>query len=237
MPKKTRLGDDAAIYQQRPEQTEKEKLKDMPWKKRISYLWDYYKYHALFTIIGIAVIIYTIYLFVRPRVETKLYAAIINNPIETAVWDEYKEKMFDYLEIDPKTEDIIINYNFYFNSTADYEAGMREVFAVHTATSQIDIVIAPLSEFETYVKTGFFNPLSDQLPTDLYSLLTDKFYVSDTEDNPKVAAYGIYLTDTKLFKEHAITTTEDNPYLIGIVANSNNRENAVEFIRYIFSEK
>lgn len=236
MPKKTRLGDDAAIYQQRTEQSEKEKLKDMPWDKKISYLWEYYRYHALITILAIAFIAYTIYIFVKPKVEIKLSAAIINNPIDTQIWDEYKEKMIDYLEIDPTTEDIFFNYNYYFNSSPDYEASMRQAFVVHTTSSEIDVVIAPLSEFEIYVKNDFFTPLSDQLPTDLYSSLTDKFYVSGTNENPRVAAYGIYLTDTKLFKEHSIAGDND-PFLIGIVANSNYKANSVEFIRYIFNEK
>lgn len=236
MPKKTRLGDDAAIYQQRNTQSEKEKLKDMPWKKKISYLWDYYRLHALFTILGIAFISYTIYAFVKPKVEPKLYAVIINNTIETEVWDEYKEKISDYLEINPQEEDVILNYNFYYNSTPDYEASMRQAFGIYLAASEIDVVIAPFSEFEDYVKKGFFTPLSDQLPTDLYSLLTDKFYLSDTEDNPRVAAYGIYLSDTKLYREYSLPT-DDDPYLIGIIANSKYKENSVEFIRYIFSEK
>ena len=103
-------------------------------------------------------------------------------------------------------------------------------------TADIDLVIAPFPEFATNVEVGIFDPLSDQLPTDLYSSLTDKFYLSGTEENPKVAAYGIYLKDTKLFKEYS-QTSDDDPFLIGIVRNSTNKDNAVKFIRYIFNEK
>lgn len=236
MPKKTRLGDDAAIYQQRNEQSEKEKLKDMPWKKKISYIWDYYKYHGLISILVVVFICYTVYTFTKPKVETKLYATIINNTIEPDIWNEYKEKIMEYMELNPDTEEVILNYNFYYNGAPDYAANMRQAFAVYLAASEIDIIIAPLSEFSDYVKNGFFTPLSDQLPTDLYSLLTDKFYLSGTDDNPKVSAYGIYLTDTKLFKENSIPT-DDDPFLIGIVTNSQYKKNAVEFIRFIYSEK
>ncbi|CRZ33263.1 hypothetical protein DFR55_1561 [Herbinix hemicellulosilytica] len=236
MPKKTRLGDDAAIYQQKNTQmSEKEKLKNMSWKDRFDYIWEYYKYHGLAIVLAIILIIYTVITILKPKTETILYAAIVNNPIPIDVWPEYKDKLTDYLELDPETEDIFLNYNFYFNTTSDYEVGMRQVLSYHLAASEIDLIIAPLSEFSQYVKFGFFDPLSDQLPTDLYSLLTDKFYLSSTEDNPRVSAYGIYLTDTKLFREYSITTEE--PYLIGIVVNSKYKKNAIEFIRYIFSEK
>ncbi|CUH93643.1 hypothetical protein [Herbinix luporum] len=236
MPKKTRLDEDATIYQPRQEQSEKEKLKDMSWEKRISYIWEYYKLHGLLIILGIAFISYTIYTFTKPKIDTKLYAAIINNPINTDVWDEYESKMTEYLKLDTKTENVYFNYNFYYNGPADLAVNMRQVFAAQLVTADIDLVIAPLSEFATNVEVGIFDPLSDQLPTDLYSSLTDKFYLSGTEENPKVAAYGIYLKDTKLFKEYS-QTSDDDPFLIGIVRNSTNKDNAVKFIRYIFNEK
>jgi len=238
MPKKTRLGDDAAIYQQRNTQkSEKEKLKNMPWKKRFGYIWDYYKYYGLAVILAVIFISYIIYTIVKPRTETKLYAVIINNTIEDTVWDEYEQKMTEYLELDPETEKVILSSDYYFNGAVDYAASMQQVFLAHLTAAEIDVVIAPLSVFSGYVKEGLFVPLSDQLPTDLYSSLTDKFYLSDTEDNPRVSAYGIYLTDTKLFKQHSLAPTDDDPFLIGIVANSENKKNAIEFIRYIYNEK
>ncbi|HPU62887.1 MAG TPA: hypothetical protein PK304_01910 [Mobilitalea sp.] len=237
MPKKTRLGDDAAIYQQNNTQmSEKEKLKNMSWKERFDYIWEYYKYHGLAILFAIVFIIYIINSITKPKTETRLYAAIVDNPIPIEIWSEYKDKLTDYLELDPQTEEIFLNYNFYFNTASDYEANMRQVFIAHLTASQIDLIIAPLSEFSQYVKNGFFDPLSDQLPTDLHSLLTEKFYLASTDDNPRDSAYGIYLTDTKLFREYSMTT-DDEPYLVGIVSNSQYKKNAIEFIRYVFSEK
>ncbi len=234
MPKNTRLGEDAAIYQKHKRQSEKEKLKDMPLKKKISYLWDYYRYHALFTILIVAFIFYIIYTFIKPKVETMLYTAIINNTVEPQIWDEYKEKVTEALELDSSSEEVVFNHSFYFNGTSDYASGMRQTFAVYLAATEIDLVIAPLSEFSNYVENDFFTPLSDHLPTDLYSSLTDKFYLGATADNPKVAAYGIYLEDTKLYKEHSYKS--DDPVILGIVANANHKQNAAKFIRFLFSE-
>jgi hypothetical protein len=236
MSKKTRLEEDAAIYQKRNRQSEKEKLKDMPLKKKINYLWEYYRYHALFTIVLVSLVSYAIYTFTKPKIENRLYAAIINNTVTPEVWDEYVDIITDYLEIDTETEDIELNYRFYYNGDPEYEVNMRQAFVVYLAASEIDVIIAPMSEFANYVENGFFTPLSDQLPTDLYSSLADRFYLSDTPDDSKVAAYGIYTEDTKLYREHSLPT-EDDPVLIGIVANSTHKENSVEFIRYLFTEK
>lgn len=235
MAKQTKLGEDATIYQPKKETSEKERLKNMSVKKRFSHLWEYYKIHGLIIIAIIALIIYIVYQIRTPNVDVKLYAAIINNTIETEVWDDYEERMIEYLELDPVTSEIFFNDIFYYNSTPDYEANVRQAFAIYITAAEIDLIIAPISEFANYVNFGFLDPLSDQLPTDLYSSLTDDFYLSGTEDNPKVYAYGIYLADTKLFKENA-RPVEDDPYIIGIVANSQHKENAVKFIRYIYTE-
>jgi hypothetical protein len=237
MPKNTRLDEDAAIYHQNNNQSEKEKLRDMPLKKKLSYLWDYYRYHALLFIVIAAFIYYAIYSFTKPKIETKLYTAIINNTVEPEIWDEYVERISEHLDLDTVTENAILNYKFYYNGDAEYEVNMRQAFTVYLAASEIDVIIAPMSEFSDYVDNGFFTPLSDQLPTDLYSSLTDRFYLSETEDNPKVSAYGLYLEDTKLYKEHSLSSDDDDPVLIGIVTNSPHMQNSVEFIRYIFNQK
>lgn len=236
MPKNTRLDEDAAIYQERDNRTEKEKLRDMPWKARISHLWEYYRYHALFFIVLGIFLSYTIYSFMKPKIDTKLFTIIINNTIDPQIWDEYQLTLAEHLELDPELEDVVLNYSFYYNGTPDYESNMRQAFTIYAGASEIDVVIAPLSEFADYVEYGFFTPLSEQLPTDLYSSLTDKYYIAGTEDNPKPTAYGIYLEDTKLYREHSMPT-DDDPVLIGIVSNSPHRENSIEFIRHIFNEK
>lgn len=237
MPKKTVLDEDAAIYQQKNSISRKEKLKDMPFNKRVGYFWDYYRYHALITIALIALISYSIYSLTQPKLETSLYAVIVNNTVEPQVWEQYTEKVSDYLELDPAIDDVVFNYNFYYNNNArDYEANMRQAFVAYLQASDIDVIIAPLSEFSNYVDNGFFAPLSDQLPTDLYSSLADRFYLSATIDNPRVSAYGIYMEDTKLYKEHS-RPTDDDPVLIGIVVNSKRKENSIEFIRYVYDEK
>lgn len=235
MSKNTKLDDNASIYQPIIETTEKEKLKSMSFKKKISYLWEYYKLQGLAIVLIIAFAIYVVYEIKTPNVEMKLYTALINNSINTDVWDEYEETMMELLELDPVTSEVFFNDMFYYNGTADYQMKVRSAFGLYISSADIDLIIAPQSEFSNYVNIGIIDKLSEQLPTDLYSSLTDEFYLSGTEENPKVHAYGIYVADTKLFKEHSFSN-EDDPYIVGIATNSRHKENAVRFIRYIYNE-
>lgn len=233
MPKQTRLNDSAEIYQQRVEQSEKEKLKDMPLGKKVGYLWEYYRLHALFSIIAIAIIVYTVHEIITPDIETRLYAAIIDNPVEPAVLEDYTAQFTEHLQLDPEKEEVVISPQFYFAADNEYAMSMRQVLVTYVAAQDIDIIIAPKSEFESYSYYGYMYSLSDLLPTDLYSKLSDHFYIGTREEDPEEKVYGIYLTDAALFKNNE-RISEDNPYILGVIGNSRRTEDSVEFIRYLF---
>jgi hypothetical protein len=234
MPKQTKLSEDAVIYQPREEQTEKEKLREMPPGKRLSYLWEYYRVHALIIVGVIALISYIIHSIATPDVETQFYAAMINSTIDTEVLAEYQADFADYLQIDPGTQSVEFNSTFYFNESNEYTMNMKQVLSTYVAAQEIDVIIAPESEFANYAYYGYMDKLSDQLPTDVYSSLTDNFYITDVEDDKQKSVYGIYLTDTKLFKVNA---NNEDPYVLGIIANSKHKANTVEFVRFLFNEQ
>ncbi len=228
MPKQTRLGDTAEIYQPRKRQSEKEKLSEMPMKKKLAYLWYYYKIHALVIILTVAIISYFIYTVVTPKTDIRLNAVFLQNAIDDKVLEDYRLQLSDYLKVDKsKKQDIEFNTNFY-----DVGQALAPLNAF-VAARELDVMIVPESEFENFAKNGFFDKLSEQLPTDLYSLMTNRFYITSQTDDTEKNAYGIYLTDTDLYKNNSVST---EPYVLGIVANSKHKDNAVEFIRYLFQQ-
>lgn len=231
MPKKTALDDNAEIYQIREQKTEKEKLRELPRKKMFEYLWEYYRLHAFGFIAGIALIIYIIYQIATPNIETIFYATLINNTIHEDVIDEAQTDFAEHLVINPDLEQVIFNTSFYFSTSPDYVANSKQVLSTYIAAQEVDVLIAPESEFQTYAYNGFLDKLSDQIPTDLYSALADYFYMSDQEEDPEQSVYGIYLTDSELFKNNAVN---NDPYVLGIVVNGQHRENSIEFLRYLF---
>lgn len=233
MPKQTRLSEDATIYRQRQDLTEREKLKDMSRKGKLAYLWEYYKLHALAILLVIVFAVYIIYNIVTPKVETELYAAIINNTISDEIWEKYQTEASEYLKLDPKKQDVILNRGFYLNGEAEYALNMQTALVAYVSAGDVDILIAPESQFQQYTNNGFHDKLYDDLPTDLYSELTDYLYVTSTEDDPEENAYGIYLSDTELFREYA---DNSDPYILGIIINSKHKENAIEFIRMLFHQ-
>lgn len=233
MPKETKLDEDAVIYQPRQNLTEKQKLKDMSFQDKIAYLWEYYRIHAAVLLGVIALLSYIIYEIITPNIETQLYVAIINNSISDEVWNEYSANLSEYLDLNPETEDIQLSHNFYLNAEGEYGMSMQQALTTYIAAGEVDVIIAPESTFKGYVYNGFFEKISDQLPTDLYTSLADYVFISNTEEVPEKNVYGIYLTDTKLFSENA---NNADPYVLGILANASHKDNAAEFLRMLYNE-
>lgn len=234
MPKQTRLGDDALIYQPLKEQTEREKLSKMSFQEKLSYIWEYYKLFIIGGAAAIALIIYIINLILHPGVTTEFYAAIINNTVNEDVIDNYSNDFAKQLQLNPKKECVRLDTSYNFSTDNPYASNLKQAFVAHLAAHEVDVIIAPESYFHDYAYYGYLNKLSDQLPADIYSLLTDKLYMSDTEDSKTKNVYGVYLTDIKPFSGTANTK---DPYVLGIVGGSKHEDNTIDFIRYLFDKK
>lgn len=241
MPKSTRLDDSADIYQPRTEKTEKEKLKDMNLKEKLAYLWEYYKIHALVIIGVVALIIYIVREIVTPDINTVFNAVVINSPVDSIEMQKFADSFGQHLQLDPRRENVTINDGFYTDSVMANSA--LSAIPAYIAGKILDVIIAPESEIQPYAANGYLKKLSEALPTDIYSSLTDYFYMSELNDDPdnpdnfvssEESPYGIYLDNTKLFKGRKYNSES---YVLGIVVNSQHTDNAVEFIKYLFEEK
>lgn len=234
MPKQTKLDEQAEIYQPRKVQTEKEKLREMSFEDKLSYLWEYYKVHAAITVAVLALIIYIVYEIVTPDVKPQFYAAIINSALPAETTKAYGDEFAKYLELDPKTQNVFLNDEFYFSTDSEMASSMQQVLSTYVAAGEIDVIIAPESDFANFAYYSYMAKLSDELPTDVYSTLTDNFYITDTEEDSEKAAYGIYLDNSDLFKG---LKYNGEPYVLGIIQNYSHIDNTVEFIKYLFKNK
>lgn len=234
MPKQINMDDDSSLYQPLKEQTEKEKLREMNFQGKLNYLWEYYKWYAIGAIAIVALIIYFIYSILNPAIKPQFYAAMINNTIDNHYIQQYSDDFEEHLQLNLKRESVELNTTFNFGVDDQYTFSMTQALTTYISSSEVDVIIAPESIFKGYAYGGTFKKLSDELPTDIYSSLTNQFYISDIEDDKEKNVYGIYLTDTPFYKEYAINT---DPYILGIVINAPHEDNTIEFIRTLFKIK
>ncbi|SHO54067.1 hypothetical protein [Anaerocolumna xylanovorans] len=232
--KDSTLDDNAAIYATREEKSEKQKLKEMNFKEKVSYLKDYYLTKTLIGLVALGLAAYFIYTVVTPKPETLLDAAIVNYAFSDGAIDKVHEDLNKLLVKDPKKENIMVDASFYLgdgSNPSEFTIGSMQKLQTFMSTGEIDVIIAPESVFQTYATADFLSKLTDVLPTELLTTLSDSIFNSATDNNAVSGAYGIYLDNTALFKDLSIAS--DRPVL-GILVNSKHQDNGVAFIKYLF---
>ncbi len=238
--KDTRLDDSAEIYKKRSDKPERHKLKELHGKEKLQYFSDYYLKIVLVAVLVIALSIYFIYsVWIAQRVETILNVAIADYVFSSEALEDASNRFGEYIKIDSESQKVLLD-NSYYISVGDYSSTQK--LSTYILVGEVDIIITKESIFQSYVLNGSLSSLTDTLPTDLYSTLSDHFYYGRIRENPEetletatgsLETYGIYLDQCPMFQSQS--TPEDRPVL-GIVATGKHIENSFDFIRFLFQE-
>lgn len=240
--KETVLNDDAAIYQRREEKTERQKFSEMKtFKEKLNYFRMYYLKTVLAVIAIIGLVISLIYTIITPGDEYLLRVAFVDYPFDISLTQEMET---DFIEASGITlgehEKIEFDGSTYQISTRDVSSA--SVLSTHIMAREIDIMIAPESLYTVYAFNGTLLSLTEELPTDLYAKLTDRFFFCKLkQENESIEdatgddyVLGIYLDETPFWDKYKQYIFSDERPVVGIVLNGPNRDNAKAFLRYLF---
>ena len=237
MPKKTRLDDSAEIYNHRDDLSEKEKWSSMTLKEKIGYFRTYYLTKLLVGIVVLACAASLIYTMVRPRPDTLLYTAILDYAMTDEMTDTLSSGFSEYISLDPQTQELVFDNTFLLSGQTDYSTQQR--FSTYLFAGEFDVIIGGETQMQSQMQNGYFAPLSEQLPTELFSELKDYFVygaIAETDSEGNVISwgeeevYGLYLDDCEIYRDLSL---RERP-ILGIAVNSDMKENAVAFIQYLF---
>lgn len=170
---------------------EREAIKSAPLKKKLSYFWDYYKWHTLFTIAAVAILSGYIY-HVATAKSSVLNGVLLNsfteNDVVTSMVDDFAKSQ----NIDLSKYDIVLNTSLsYGSSFTSIES--RQVIIAQTSAGMIDFFTGDLSSMQDLAYAFSL--------TDLREILT--------EDQLKTyEPYFLYIDQSVL---DAIEAASDNP--------------------------
>jgi len=209
---------------------EKEKLREMTFKKKLEYIWDYYKY----PIIGFCVGLILLGSFINTR--------YINPPPGSALFiawsagfatDEQIDKLKTVLDEQIVAENI--NKEVFISMFFDSEfnpAGVQRLMAM-LAAGEIDLFIVDPPLLEEYAAQTFIRPLDNMLaeiktrnPT-IYTLMEENIvYALFKSDDGSITeqAMGINIGGSPLLTKLEFYEQE---LIISISINIGNLENAV----------
>ena len=176
------------------------KIKDMPLKKKISYIRDYYKFPIIG---GIAALIFLV-TFVRDYRQNNrpkyLDAILINSDLAYSYDESLKEDFIKYAGVDTETYNLVIDSSITISEDSYDQmtmANMQKVVAMYTA-GELDVVIGPEPIMDEYGAMGAHMDLSGILTDELKKKLADKgydiFYTTEYEEdeNGETKAIGTY---------------------------------------------
>lgn len=250
--KQTVLDNSAEIYKQRQEQSEKQKLSNMTFQEKVTYFKNYYLAKTIIVLVIAALAGYFLYTVITPDPENVLYTAIVDYAIDEDTAATIQSDLEKKLNIDKDKQEILFDTSFYLggdttassssdgssaeaspavSSDSQYTMASQQKLITYLYAGEIDVMVAPESSFSQYAGIGYFSKLSDELPTDLFTALSDSYFYSATEDDASSGAYGIYLDGAKIYDNKGELI--DKPVL-GIVVNSEHKQNAIELVRYLF---
>lgn len=216
------------------------KLKDRPFKEKLSYFWTYNKGPV---IIVIFIILFAIGIWqTTEKYDKNALRIIIADHYGDDIRTETLTSLYEAASDTPAALD--------FDSTLFLSAGYSETAVAYTqklyamlSSNGIDVFIAPESVFEQYGSQGMFSDLSTLLSEEQLKKLTDNddiFYVElegdeDTEETENstataentVVTAGIRLEGSQLLTDAGIEV--ENP-CIGIPASAAHPEEALRFL-------
>lgn len=134
-------------------------------KQKISYIWDYYKWHIIIPILAIiAITSYIVNLVTAPDIILNGVMLNIHNlesapASETLLPDFYKEQ-----KVDTKEEEITLNTNLYYsidNPSSNYESS--QVLMAWLAAGQLDFITGDAVSLTDLAYKEYFTDLRDYL--------------------------------------------------------------------------
>ncbi len=231
-------------------------LNDLHGKKKIQYIWDYYKLPIVICLIFLYIISYTIYGRFSQK-ETLLYTGLVNVSASEQLTDELSLGFLDFLDVNSSKKELKLYTGLYLTDNPDspnyeytYASRIKTVASIDD--EKLDVVLMNKEAFDAFSQNGYLYNMEELLRDTAPEAMTEwePYLVTKTvilEDNAdeimldSSLSYqaltdefpmGLLISQKGLFKEAGFG---DDVYL-GVLKNSPRVDMAIEYISYLFSE-
>lgn len=156
----------------------REKVKDQPLKKKISYIWYYYKWFILGTIVIIAFIVGTIHGFMT-RTDKVLFGALVN-AVPVSDTESFADEFCDYAGIDTKDSDIFLNHSLTITEAMDQNTvNSSQMIMLYMSAKQLDFTVTDPDCFARLSYNDIYADLRNCLSEEQFAALEGKIYYID----------------------------------------------------------
>lgn len=203
---------------------------------KIKHIWEYYRLHIISSIVIIAAAIAVVIIVVQNNYERSFYCVVADGDIKgkSDHTDYLTTNFTEYLGLDGKSQKVLFDYTYTFMGTdMTYDPFYNlEKIHVMAAGSTIDGYLSEYRYALAFCSDDeiFLEDLRDWLTPQELETLSD-YLIYYTDKQGVRTPVSIELSASKIQSEAGLLM--ERP-CYGIVASSQHKDNAAEFIRFLF---
>lgn len=233
-------------------------LQHLHGRKKIQYLWDYYKLPLTILAIFLYIIIYIAYRHFTYQTPV-LYTALINVNVGESLTKQLSEDFLNVMGITSSQGKMYLYSGLYLtddenNAYHEYTYASRMKLLASIDAEQLDVVLMNREAFDAFSQNGYLcnidNLLQEKAPAAFYHDLKP-FIVNNTfiaEDNSFELQFdasipysavteeypmGLDISQTDFIKQAGFPET----IYLGIITNSPRKDTALAYLHYLFTGK
>lgn len=208
-------------------------LKSMTWKKRIGFIWDYYKWFIIIGIILIIALISTVKHFMTEKSSVAELILVNTESNSTSIVPDFSDFMEQY-GYNADKEEIGVNDSYFLNITSNDSSNLYTYQSLMTilAGGGVDVFCSDELLYENLAGSSTFADLSQYLSEEELAELEDDIYYITDEETGKTYPGGIELGKDSWVVEQ---TYYKKGCIMGIVNGSEKEEAAGRLFRYILT--
>lgn len=210
------------------------KMKDVPKGQRLQFFKDYYLMKTIVFLLIVSTLIYLVVTIASPNKINLLNVAVVDEALDQDDVIEAENMLLDRYTDGNKNNVVTINDSYYSDNVSITK------IQVEIMNRAIDVIIAPKDAFSKVSGYGYMQQIDDKYASyfDESSLYYTEGFGDDNLDNPsgkgEVLPYGVIIDSNSTYGKY-LGLKEDS--VIGVVVNSKNKENALDFLKLMCETK
>ena len=221
--------------------TEREKLKNMNFGEKLSYLWEYYRYYIIGGLIAVAVILSLFNTCVsRPNISfTLIWSA---SHIDTDKIEALTEILDKYIIGDSADESAEVSFSYMITDDTVFMTHYFSRLVAMLSANAIDVFILNAETMQIYSESEYIAPLDNVLSEinasspQLYDKIMQEaeFTMFGLNEFKRSELAGIRITDTPLLNELGFDTKTDIYFCMAV--SSRQIVRVTETLKLFFEE-
>lgn len=212
---------------------EKLKIKEMDsMRKKIGYIWDYYKLWIIGAVALVGLIVYFTVVFVTREDNPVLDVVLVNNYDDVSDDSKLAQGFVSYVGEENLPGKVAFDNNAFFNlaNNSDYKNSYYMKVLAYLEADTAQVVMCQYDNLIGLAKSGRLADLSDEKIGDICDKYKDRIVYYENDEGVKVPV-GIDVSDG--YKAAGLTEYTDGKAYVGLSAYAESYEYAEKFVDYM----